>query len=60
MQQAFPFQQLDQRLAHELAKRKNQQVAKSKAVGKILEESEEIKQLKERIKESYVNKERAA
>ena len=52
--------QLDQRLAQELHKRKQDNLIKQKQAEKVINESEEIKQLKERIRQAYTNKERAA
>ena len=51
---------IDQRLAHELARRKTDKQSKQKEIEMVLKDSEEIKLLKEKINEAYVNKERAA
>lgn len=52
--------QLDQRLAQELHKRKQDSLIRQKQIEKIINESEDIKLLKERIRQAYTNKERAA
>lgn len=52
--------QLDQRLAQELHKRKQDSLIRQKQIEKTINESEEIKLLKERIRQAYTNKERAA
>lgn len=52
--------QLDQRLAQELHRRKTEATIKEKHVEKVIQESEEIRALKEKIRQAYTNKERAA
>lgn len=51
---------MDYRLAQELHRRKQGNLIKEKLMEKVIGESEEIKQLKERINQAYVNKERSA
>merc|ERR1719473_2502882 len=50
----------DERLAAELARRKNQAVRESKNVQRICEQSEELRELEEKLKAAYMNKERQA
>jgi hypothetical protein len=52
--------QLDQRLAQELHRRKKENTIKEKQVEKVIQESEEIRALQEKIRQAYTNKERAA
>lgn len=51
---------LDQRLAQELARRKQDSLAKQKKIEKTIAECSEIRDLKQKIHQAYVNKERAA
>lgn len=51
---------LDQRLAQELHRRKKENTIREKQIEKVVGESDEIRQLKEKIKQAYTNKERAA
>jgi len=50
----------DERLAAELARRKTQAVRESKNVQRICEQSEELRELEEKLKAAYMNKEREA
>ena len=50
----------DERLAAELARRKTQSVRESKNVQRICEQSEELRELEEKLKAAYMNKEREA
>lgn len=51
---------IEEKMARELQKMKLGNEAKQKEVEKVCAESEEIRQLKEKIKAAYVSKERAA
>ena len=51
---------IEEKMARELQKMKLDNEARSREVEKICAESEEIRQLKEKIKAAYVSKERAA
>jgi len=51
---------IEEKMARELQKMKLGNEAKQKEIEKICTESEEIRQLKEKIKAAYVSKERAA
>lgn len=57
---AYQMNMLDQKLAEELHRRKMQNEIKKKQVEKVILESDEIRQLKEKINQAYVNKERSA
>jgi len=48
----------DERLAAELARRKTQAVREQKNVQRICEQSEELRELEEKLKAAYMNKER--
>jgi len=50
----------DERLAAELARRKTQAVREAKNVQRICEQSEELRELEEKLKAAYMNKEREA
>ena len=50
----------DERLAAELARRKTQAVREQKNVQRICEQSEELRELEEKLKAAYMNKEREA
>lgn len=50
----------DERLAAEIARRKNEAVRDAKNLQRIREQSEELKQLEEKLKTAYLNKEREA
>jgi len=50
----------DERLAAELVKRKTEAVREQKNVQRICEQSEELRELEEKLKQAYMNKEREA
>ena len=50
----------DERLAAELARRKTQSIREAKNVQRICEQSEELRELEEKLKAAYMNKERQA
>mmetsp|Transcript_6761 Transcript_6761/g.17543 ORF Transcript_6761/g.17543 Transcript_6761/m.17543 type:complete len:479 (-) Transcript_6761:637-2073(-) len=50
----------DERLAAEIARRKTQSVREAKNVQRICEQSEELRELEEKLKAAYMNKEREA
>ena len=49
----------ENQLGKELQRRKNQQVSKSIKAEKIIAENQEIKDLKQKIQQAYLNKQRA-
>lgn len=51
---------IEEKMARELQRMKLENEAKQREIEKICAESEEIRQLKEKIKAAYVSKERAA
>jgi len=51
---------LEEKVARELQRLKIENESKQKEIEKIIADSEEIRQLKEKIKAAYVNKERMA
>jgi len=51
---------IEEKMARELQRMKVENESKQKEIEKICTESEEIRQLKEKIKAAYVSKERAA
>ena len=54
------YDTLEKSLALELQKRKLENMAKEMNYKKIVEQSDEIKELKKKLKTGYMNKERAA
>jgi len=50
----------DERLAAEIAKRKTEAIREQKNMQRICEQSEELRQLEEKLKAAYMNKEREA
>lgn len=50
----------DERLAAEISKRKTEAVREAKNIQRICEQSEELRQLEEKLKAAYMNKEREA
>ena len=51
---------LEEKMAKELQRLKLERESKQREIEKICAESEEIRQLKEKIKAAYINKERTA
>ena len=56
----YQYNRLEENLARAMAGRKINQERVNKEKDKICEESDEIKALKEKINEAYLNKERVA
>lgn len=57
---AINVKQVELELAKELQRQKVERERKQREVEKICEESDELKELKEKIKLAYLNKERSA